>query len=232
MHVDVCDSVRVSLDPKPIANVIVFGGLRPQGGYVVPAFEFVKSFTDLRFNVIFIRDLSQRWFNFGIKGFSLDMADTAEQLRYQIDTRFDRSLPLYTVGNSAGGYGAIYFGEVLGADTVLAMVPQTMIDLNVLARFGHAGWEQMGKFQAIVPNLRAVMTGKAARVHIVVGKHSPEDVIHAGNLAGCENVYIEIMDGKHDVGRRWQKEEGGLARKIADRLIPRQRIGSENLDFK
>ena len=221
MHLDLCESVRVVRHPSAVATIVAFGGLRPQGGYVLPAFEFVRTLSELHYNVLFVRDLTQRWFNFGIPDFSKDMKDTATQIRVQIDRHFDPGLPLYTLGNSAGGYGAIYFGEALAADTALAIVPQTMIDLRMLSRFGHKGWAQMGQFDATVPDLRPAMTGKAGRVHVVVGIQSPEDVVHAGNIAGCGNVHIELVAGRHDVGRRWQEEDGGLARKISDRLRPR-----------
>lgn len=221
MHIgerDICPEVKIVTVENAIGNVVVFGGLRPTGGYVVPAFEFVRTFSQLSYNVIFVRDLTQRWFNFGIAGFSRDMEDTANQIRKLLRTNLPPNLPLYTVGNSAGGYASIFFGDRLRVEVALAICPQTIIDRKILARFGHKGWEQMDRFEPWVPDLRPALKGGAKVTHIVAGYLEPPDVVHAGNLAGLANTKIELVKAKHDVGRVWQDLEGGLAAQISQRL--------------
>lgn len=215
---DICPEVKVVTVANAIGNVVVFGGLRPTGGYVVPAFEFVRTFSQLSYNVVFVRDLSQRWFNFGIAGFSESMEDTATKIRKLVKPSFPVGLPFFTVGNSAGGYASIFYGDRLRADVALAICPQTIIKREALARFGHKGWDQMDRFEPTVPDLRLALTCGAKRTHIVTGYLDPQDVIHAGNLAGLPNTCIELVKAKHNVGRVWQDLEGGLAAQISARL--------------
>lgn len=215
---DLCDSVRVLKHEKPVANVIAFGGLRPQGGFSLPAFEFIKTLSDLSYNVLFVRDLSQRWFNFGIPGFSDNMEDTATQLARVVETEFESGLPLYMIGNSAGGYAAIYFGEQLAADVVLAICPQTIISLPDMARFGDKGWEQLKEFTPVVPNLRPTLHGAAKRIHVATGYERPADMVHAGNIIDCPSVVLETIKAKHNVGGKWQDTEGGITARVKERF--------------
>lgn len=215
---DLCQGVRILKHPAPTANVVAFGGLRPQGGFDVPAFEFVKTLSELSYNVLFVRDLSQRWFNFGIKDFSSDMGDTARMIARTIEEKFEHGLPLFTIGNSAGGYASIFYGEALAANVALALCPQTMISMRTLQRFGDKGWAQLKKFEPIVPDLRPHVTGQASKIHIATGWERPADMVHAGNLAGCANVVIETIRAKHDVATKWQATEGGLAMRVKERF--------------
>ena len=49
---------------------------------------------------------------------------------------------LVVTGNSAGGYAALVFGTLLGADTVLGFSPQTVLDLDLLRGWGDDRWER------------------------------------------------------------------------------------------
>ncbi|WP_147324483.1 hypothetical protein [Shinella sp. WSJ-2] len=216
--VDLCPGVRVLKHSAATANVVAFGGLRPQGGFGAPAFEFVRTLSELSYNVVFVRDLTQRWFNFGIDNFSSDMDDTATQITAVIQRSLDPSLPLYTIGNSAGGYASIFYGEALAAHVALAICPQTLISMPTLQRFGDKGWPQLTKFEPTVPDLRAHVTGRARKIHIASGWEKPADMVHAGNLAGCANVAIEPIRAKHDVATKWQATEGGLAMRVKERF--------------
>ena len=67
-----------------------------------------------------VRDLDQVWYLRGIRGLGDTVAAAAAALREEVG-----GARLVTTGNSAGGFGAIAFGALLGASEVHAFSPQT-----------------------------------------------------------------------------------------------------------
>lgn len=213
------DSAQLLHSAAPRANIVVFGGLRSQGGYSIPAFEFVHTLRELSYNVLFVKDETRRWYNFGLKGFSDSMEDTASSIRDAVVAHFDDDLPLVTLGNSMGGYAAIFFGERLNAHYVLSLVPQTVISVEARVRLNDKRWhEDFAGFKPRHADLRHVLRGGARKTQIVVGSDCIPDVIQAGNVAGARGVYIDVVPGAgHDVTRVW-KEKNVLLDKIAGYL--------------
>lgn len=209
------ESAQILLSGTAKVNVVVFGGLRSQGGYSIPAFEFVHTLRALSYNVLFIKDQTRRWYNFGLEGFSSSMDDTAVKIGATLKEQFD-DLPLVTLGNSMGGYAALYFGERLKAKYTLALVPQTIISIEARTRLQDKRWNaDFMKFRPRHSDLRYVLRGGATKTQIVVGSDCLPDIIQAGNLAGARGVHIDIVKkAGHDVTRVW-KERDTLAETIA-----------------
>ncbi|GLK80398.1 hypothetical protein [Methylopila turkensis] len=214
------DSAQILPSPSPKANVVVFGGLRSQGGYSIPAFEFVHTLRELSYNVLFVKDETRRWYNFGLKGFSDSMDDTSAKIGRVINERFGKNgLPLITLGNSMGGYAALYFGERLKAQYVLAIVPQTIISVEARTRLDDDRWRpELSGFRPQHADLRNVLRGGAVKSQIVVGRDCLPDIVQAGNLAGARGVHIDTVEGaSHDVTRVW-KDKGALVETISGYL--------------
>ena len=104
---------------------IVFGGYG--GGIYMPPFEFYNILNRLRLpvNMLYVRDLHQMWYFNGLKGVTKSLEDTAQFLRWEIDSQSPNKV--VTIGASMGGYAAILFGGLLCADLSIAFAPQTCI---------------------------------------------------------------------------------------------------------
>ena len=64
----------------------------------------------------------------------VDMRTAADGVRRLLDARGLRPNATLVAGSSMGGFGAILLGALLGADDVVAFVPQTFVDPAGLAR--------------------------------------------------------------------------------------------------
>lgn len=192
-------------------NIVAFAGLRANGGYGIPVYEFVKTLSSLDANVLFVRDLSTRWYNFDLQEFSADIDDTVRIIESFLNLKFG-DLPIVCIGNSMGGYAALMFAEKLRARLAIAVCPQTFISKSMRSATGDDRWaDRLDHISPTVPDLKPLMKGGCARSIVVVGDRNPGDLLHAGNVVGCPNVSIQIEKGaNHDVNKRW-KDTGLLA---------------------
>lgn len=102
---------------------IIFGGRK--SGMGLPQFEFCKSANVLNHNTIFIRDLTQSWYQRGLPGISSNLLDTVTPIK-RIVNKYNCN-KVITVGNSMGGFAAIYYAAALGNAHAIAFAPQTFI---------------------------------------------------------------------------------------------------------
>jgi pimeloyl-ACP methyl ester carboxylesterase len=112
------------IDHQSDTTIVCFAGLAL--GFVgLPSYEFRKALgaADGRFNLIFIRDIRRLWYHLAPDGTPTGLDFYTEQIQTAITQLQTRRL--ITVGVSAGGYAALYFGWRLGADQVVAFSPQT-----------------------------------------------------------------------------------------------------------
>lgn len=138
-NLPVCDLDHSLASISPIVNrifpdsnttVIAFGGVATKFG--MPPAEFLKSFTSRNVNTIFVKDFQQCWYQKGLLGLSTDVRTTVEILKRQIP---DNQQNICTIGTSAGGYAAILFGVLMGANKIVAFSPQTIINKRVFNKF-------------------------------------------------------------------------------------------------
>jgi acetyl esterase/lipase len=103
-------------------------------------------------------------------------------------------------GVSAGGYAALAFGAILGADVVLAFSPQTVIDPEVLAAINDHRWDSW--VQGLIAahaldrswaDLREALPAAAnarTRYEVYFAEADPFDKLHAERLAGVPRVRL------------------------------------------
>jgi hypothetical protein len=116
-------SVIRDLSVPSRALLVAFGGIA--GQMEMPPFEFFRHTGSLEVKRVFVRDLDQCWYQTGIRGLGDGVEATAEALISEAErAAVDRVV--YT-GNSAGGFAAILFGVLSGADAVVAFSPQTTL---------------------------------------------------------------------------------------------------------
>lgn len=113
--------VRFNLAPPATTLLVSFGGIWDTGAR--PGFEFVSTATHLPGSVLFLTDIDQVWYQNGVLGVGSSILDVVSFLQEVINEhRFER---VVMIGNSAGGYAALLFGGLVGADVVHAFSPQT-----------------------------------------------------------------------------------------------------------
>ena len=79
--------------------------------------------TQLDINIIFVKDIEQCWYLTGYNGNS-SHNDFYTDIKKIINDNFKKS-KIITIGQSAGGFGALLFGTLLNADKIITFVPQT-----------------------------------------------------------------------------------------------------------
>jgi hypothetical protein len=115
-------------------TLVAFGGIR--GGLGIPPYEFFRVTEGLPVRRVFVRDLDQVWYLRGVRG----LGDTLPEAAAALGEALGAPVRLVTTGNSAGGFAAIAFGSLLGADETHAFAPQTAIDRRHRVRWMDVRW--------------------------------------------------------------------------------------------
>jgi hypothetical protein len=210
----------MSLDMRPDSRtlMIAFGG-RP-GGLGMPPFEFFKITGRIQTKRMFVRDLRQAWYHEGVAGAGETITEMAESFAHVIGQHeFDR---LVVTGISAGGYAALLFGTLLGADVVIAFSPQTVIDPDVMAQMDDHRYddplvdlaarsrldERWTDLREALPSVRSADT--IYELHF--DPSSRPDRLHAERLAELAGVRLYRHEGAGHNIPRVLRESGELER--------------------
>jgi pimeloyl-ACP methyl ester carboxylesterase len=199
------------------AMLLAFGALK--GKLDVPPFEFFTVTGDMPVKRVFVRDLYQAWYHRGLSEEAPSLEATAEFLR-QIIAEQDVSR-LVVAGASAGGYAALLFGALLGADTVLSFCPQTSIDPRRLEEMEDRRWEERprllfeaGQLEPRWLDLRqALPRSRRAQTQFDVffDETFRLDLLHAEHISEVEGVQLRRhRDAEHLITRK-MRDSGELA---------------------
>ncbi len=112
------DYCRFSRVPESDIFVIAFSGANVPLG----KFNYTNSFLGAKFNVIYLNDRLDGYYQNGIPGLADDLHATISKLRSLI-FNFCEKPRVFTFGCSMGGYGAILYGTLLEVEAVLAFGP-------------------------------------------------------------------------------------------------------------
>lgn len=195
------------INPNSNKLYLIFGGIA--AGIGMPPFEFYNSSKIINESKIFIRDLSQTWYQNGIPGMGKDVFEAGDFLRAKINKLEPKEL--YFVGNSMGGYASILFASMLGFGKVIAFAPQTFISpfkrtMNldfrwikqisktyVTSRYKKHIWDLNPYLNTLKSNVE---------IHIFVSKNDRLDYLHANALENLESTYIHAFEvGGHRLVR-------------------------------
>jgi pimeloyl-ACP methyl ester carboxylesterase len=192
--------------------LLAFGGMK--GKLDIPPFEFFGLTSGLPIKRLFVRDLKQAWYHRGVRRHGSTIPEVAEHLERIIDRRqIER---LVVVGTSAGGYAALIFGSLLGADRVLCWGPQTSLDPEVLDRMGDHRWDD--KIAGLIASnaldedwidlrsaLPAARIGQT-RYELFFDDAYLPDRLHVERLADVDGAQLRpVAGGKHEVARQMRK---------------------------
>ena len=205
------------MGPRSDTLLIAFGGMRGQLG--MPPFEFFKATAGLPVKRLFVRDLRQAWYHRGIPGHGETLEEVARGLGAIASRGGARRL--IVTGNSAGGYAAMVFGSILGADAAVCFAPQSVIDPDALGAIGDDRWGQVHELAAAGDlderwaDLRTALplsgAGKTRYMLFYDGSYEL-DRAHAERLADVAGVELYPRSrGRHGVAAE-MRESGELSR--------------------
>jgi hypothetical protein len=195
--------VVVDLETPSRSLLVLFGGIA--GGVSMPVFEFFRLTAGYPARKAFLRDPRRGWYQLGIPG----VGDTAADVRRLLEDLIAASAAERVVmaGASAGGFAALLFGVLCGADEVLAFSPQTFVDAATRGRYHDDRWpEQIANLHATLPGRGATLdlldvlpqTPGKTRLQVHVSSDDALDRLHAARVADRGGVsVIEHDRGGH-----------------------------------
>jgi len=217
-------SISLDMDSDSRTLLLAFGGM--EGRIGMPPFEFLRLTGDIPVKRLFVRDLRQAWYHRGMPGHGSTLGEVTESLRAMI-AEHDVERMVFT-GNSAGGYAALVFGTLLGADVVLAFAPQTNLDPAVLSRWGDHRWDERllplvkeGALDERWVDLGSALPGARVadtRYQVYFDDSLAVDRQHAESLLGLPGLRLyRFGRGAHHLVRSL-RDDGALARIVRGAL--------------
>lgn len=194
-------SILEELKQKSKKLYILFGGI--SAGMGMPPFEFYNSSSIIDENKIFLRDLSQSWYQCGLPGIGNTVYDIAKFLNAKI--RQIRPSEIFFVGNSMGGYAAILFASLLKCGKAIAFCPQTFISPIKRLIYGDSRWScQILKTykDTMLSTPRPIYDVKRLlskdefvnTIEVYVSRTDRMDFLHARRIEKFKNVFVYKYD--------------------------------------
>lgn len=176
------------------------------------------------FNHLFIRDIHNSWYHRGIPGLGRHVDEAAGTLRGLI--RSMGVARVITIGQSMGGYAAIMFGVLLGAERILSFVPLSHLDPDEAIRQGDR------RFLRVMHDLRAnppkslyddlprMLKDPSFRgdLHVLYGTHpghddgvsSNLDALHAFRIASYKKTFLHPWPASGHTLVKWLIDHGHI----------------------
>jgi pimeloyl-ACP methyl ester carboxylesterase len=208
-------AILEELIPGSTKLYFLFGGLAAE--MAMPPFEFYSSARIIAENKIFLRDVSQAWYQNGLPGVGPDLYAVRDFIEQKIAELGPEEV--FFVGNSMGGYAAILFAALTGTGTALAFAPQTFVSPGKRLRHRDGRWPKpiakMVLRTALKPHIwdlkaSVASLGEGAAVEIFVSEDDPLDLLHARRLQGLASVRVHGCPvGGHNLVRQL-RDEGKL----------------------
>jgi hypothetical protein len=149
--------------------------------------------------LVFLKDARPRFFMDGIDGLRAGYENSLEDLRALCASM--GGLPIYCIGDSMGGFGALRYGLDLGAEAVLGLSARTTLAANLDSSAADEVWAShyMGAHAIDLEPLFAASTA-IPRLTLYHGALNGRDARHAQRLADLPGArVIALADyGEHD----------------------------------
>lgn len=143
----------------------------------------------LGLSLVYLRDEHRLLYLQGLRSLAPDRASTIARLKEILAGMG----PIYVIGISAGGAGAVLYGVELGARAALCFSPVTDLRPSVreIDKRGRAvEIRVLGQYDANGFDMLPILEGAAMPVTIYYGRDHPEDRYHAERMADCPNVTL------------------------------------------
>jgi hypothetical protein len=180
------DNVAFHRMPAGSDRALVSFSARGVGHEQFHFFRLLKSLPDV--TKLLVRDPSEKWYNAGLPGsVGTPVAHSVARIRGELDDLGAKRI--VTSGASMGGYASILFGCQLGAERVVALCPQTLLD-PALPQAPAADVELE------FPDLRPIVRDSPdTAIDLVAGWDDLVDVFHALNIADLPSVRVLALKG-------------------------------------
>jgi len=194
--------------------VLVFTGLADRMVMPLPLFD--RYLAELDITSIFLRDSKRLGYFTGVSSLG-DYDETIAALKDRLsDLGVTR---VHTLGNSAGGMGAVSYGLDLGANQIIGFsAPVSLLDkVAQIDRRTAVFNERLMKY---VPeprrDLRARIDAHTGDTHVQLfyGEEMPEDRFHAAALEGARNVSLHPLKGMAGHGALFSMAQSGKLRTL------------------
>ena len=182
------------LEPHPGAErlVVVFSHIHEPKG----RFSLYHSFRAVPAHRLFVNAPGNVWYRNGIPGLGDSVEQTAASLALLASTLSPRTV--VTAGCSMGGYAALLFGALLGADAMLAFGPETLLKLPGSRSGGWTRHLPESPYDDLLPILAQRPGG--GRVSILAGEADVIDLQCAVRVRHLPGVEARTLRGSgHEV---------------------------------
>lgn len=214
MHDENISPISEDLIPGSKKLFIFFGGLA--GAIGMPPFEFYKASRILDYSKLFLRDISQAWYQRGLPSIGNNAHAIGEYLKVKIIE--SGASEVFFVGNSMGGFAALLFCAMLQQGEAIVFSPQTFINAAKRDKHGDDRWlDQIQKLHEsrvasdiyeLEPWIQNHFPVMKARVYVSV--LDVLDIHHVNELRKFPNIEIHrFPDGDHGLVTKL-RDEGAL----------------------
>lgn len=171
--------------PAGSDTVFISFGAKGGGHGVFHFFKVVKPLPGL--TKLLVRDPAANWYNAGLPGVADSVEEIAERIAWEVEQLGAKRV--IASGPSMGGYAAILFGCMIGAERVIALSPQTLLDRGLR----HAPPEEVD-LQA--PDLVPIIeSAPETEIDLVAGWDDHLDVFHSRRVAELPSVRVLAVPG-------------------------------------
>lgn len=173
---------------------LFFGGIA--GAIGMPPFEFYRVSRILDYSKIFLRDISQAWYQRGLPSVGINAQAIGEYLKIKI--KESNASEVYFVGNSMGGYAALLFCSMLQIGKAIVFSPQTFISSEKRQMYGDNRWPDQIKIlheartAADILELKPWIHNRYPQMpaKVYVSTSDTLDMQHVSELADFPNIEI------------------------------------------
>ena len=223
IDLDSNQSIKVDFPQDARAVVVAFGS-RHAYKDTIP-FEWTRTLESLPVAKIYVRDVYQIWYLKGLPGIADSPRGVSDYLCRLIDQQDIQRI--VTIGGSMGGYAALLFGCLMGADEAHAFAGQSFLPTRRGRLLPKAIWKRkwpvLRKHWELIsdrtldrtyfdlkPLLRE--SGERTLYHVYYSTENQKDVIHAQHLSDLDNVQLHIRSDSGHFVARGMKKSGELDR--------------------
>jgi len=187
--------IHVDFKEKGLPLIISFAGLGDQ-------FNFGNTLIAFHANVIYLRDLNHNWYLNGLPAVGSSVDEMLALFKQKIN-EYEPSRVI-TMGASAGGFGAILFGCLLKADSVIAFSPQTFMNkLNCIVHLDYRWLDRViqiyngDKRNRPFLDIKQLVSHSTVPITVIFDVTHRLDNLHAMRIKGAHVVQEGVQGGGH-----------------------------------
>ena len=162
---------------------ISFCGLGING---IQKFIFFNTLKSKNIKKLFLKDGTKTWYLNGIPGFTNSIESTVDFLKEKIKQSMCNNVVM--IGSSAGGFGALLYGNLLNVNKVIVFNPQTYLDKETKLKYNDMRWNTNHLQGILYNNLNKL--DKSSTMNHVIFSNNYLDQSHYTNIKQNKNLNI------------------------------------------